>query len=723
MAFPSFQQLDYTDCGPTCLKIIMKYYGKEVNTERLRELTYKRKTGVSLLGLSDAADKLGFRSCGHHLSYDELQHITLPCIAHWNGDHFVVIYKIKNNEVHISDPARGLIKYQKDEFLSFWSQALENSDRLGYVLSLIPTGGFDDLNFGQPRKLNFSFLFGYIKPYRKLIFQLFLSFIITTILSLIFPFLTQSMVDVGIGTGNKRFVILILVAQIFLTIGQTASNFIRGWIMLYFGSRVSLTLVTDFLIKLMKLQIPFFTKRLIGDITQRITDNVRIQRFLTGSLVNMIFGILNFLVYSSILAYYFWQILLAFYLGSLVYFLWIVLFFSYRKKTDNAMFDLQAANQSSLYELVTAMPDIKLNNAEKPKRWDWERIQARLFNLQITSMKINQLQSGGSVFINQIKNIFISYLTVMAVIDGQLTLGMMMSIQYILGQLNGPVNEFIGFSQSTQDAKISLERLDEVYSLDDENESRELYNIGLDRMSEITLHRLDFHYEGPRSPKILDDINLTIPMNKTTAIVGASGSGKSSLLKLLMGSIIPTSGTIYLGRTDLAQCDLTTWRENFGAVTPESYLFSDTIVGNITMTDGAPDYEKLELAVKISNLEDYIDSQPKKYHTKIGSGGVGLSNGQKQRLLIARAVYRDPKFLFLDEATSALDANNEKKIIENLEFHFKKRTVVTVAHRLSTIKSADQIVVLHQGRIVEIGTHMELYTNKKHYYELVKNQV
>lgn len=723
MSFPFFKQLDYTDCGPTCLKIIIKYYGKDINTELLRALSYKRKTGVTLLGLSDAADKLGFRSQGHRLSFEELYHLNLPCIAHWNGNHFVVIYKIKKDKVHIADPAIGLVICEKDEFLSSWLEEDSSSTKKGLVLSLNPTSTFNDINLESTKKLNFSSLFNYIKPYRKLVFQLFLSFIIATILGLIFPFLTQSMVDVGIGTGNKQFVVLILVAQVVLTIGQTTSTFIRNWIMLYFGSRVSLTLVTDFLIKLMKLPIPFFATKLVGDISQRIMDNGRIQGFLTGTLINVIFSILSFLIYSSILAYYYWQILVMFYIGSLLYFLWITLFFKYRKKIDNEMFALRSANQSSIYELITAMPDIKINNAEKLKRWDWERIQAKLFNLQINSMKVNQIQSGGSIFINQIKNISIAYLTTLAVIDGKLTFGMMMSIQYILGQINGPISEFIGFSQSTQDAKISLERLDEVYSLANEDELREVDDMDLSKIDKISIHNLDFHYEGPRSPKILDDINLIIPRNKTTAIVGASGSGKSSLLNLLMGNIRPTKGSIYLGNANLDNCNLALWRENFGAVTPNSHIFSDTIVRNITMTDETPDHERLELAVKTANIEEYIDSLPKKYKTEIGAGGVGFSNGQQQRLLIARAIYKDPKFLFLDEATNSLDANNEKKIMENLQFYLKEKTLVAVAHRLSTIRSADQIIVLHQGKIVEIGTHDVLYRNKSHYFELIKNQV
>ena len=725
--FPHYLQPDAMDCGPTCLRIVAKYFGKHYNLETLRELTWKTREGVSLLTISDAAEKLGFRSQGVRLTLGQLVDIPLPSIIHWTQNHFVVLYKVKKKgprfEFHISDPAHGLIKYTQQEFIKFWASTRQNDEPAGIALLLEPTSDFYVEEGEKVNKTGFRYLFSYLKPYKKLITQLLLGFFVGSILSLILPFLMQAIVDVGIATNNLNFIVLVLIAQLVLTASQTAVGFIRSWIMLHTSARVSISLISDFLIKLMRLPIRFFDTKLIGDLRQRIEDNQRIQNFLTGNLISMSFGIFIFIIYSFVLAYYDWNILMVFYAGSTLYVVWILMFLKKRKEIDYKRFNVASANQSNVYQLITGMQEIKLNNCEKQKRWEWERIQAKLFKVSVRGMMLNQNQQAGSVFINQVKNILISFIAAKAVVDGSMTLGMMVAIQYIIGQLNIPINEFIGFIQAGQDAKISLERLGEIHQRDNEELLEEQKNYELPLRKDILIKDLSFHYEGPKSPRVLDDIDLIIPQNKITAIVGASGSGKTTLVKLLLGFYPPYEGRIEIGGIPLSQFSMEMWRSRCGAVMQDGFIFSDTIARNIAVADDYPDREKLKKAVDIANIGEYIESLPLRYNTKIGQEGSGLSQGQKQRILIARAVYKNPDYLFFDEATNALDANNEKVIMENLLSFFEGRTVVTVAHRLSTVKNADLIIVLDKGRIVETGTHEELAARQEAYYGLVKNQL
>ena len=726
--FPFYQQPDAMDCGPTCLRMVAKFYGKHFSMNVLRDMTFQTREGVSLLTLSDAAEKIGFRTIGARLGISQLEQIHLPALLHWNQNHFVVLYKIagkgkKEREYQVADPADGLVKYSSKEFKRFWATTVSDDEPAGVVLLIEPTPSFYREDGEPENRAGLGFLMKYLRPYRKLITQLLLGFLTGSLLSLLFPFLTQAIVDVGITTNNLSFIVLVLVAQLVLMVSQTAVGFIRSWIMLHVSARVSISLISDFLIKLMKLPVRFFDTKMIGDLRQRIDDNQRIQSFLTTNLVNMSFGIFIFIIYSFVLAYYSWSILAIFYAGSALYVLWISLFMKKRKELDNRRFEEAAANQSNVYQLITGMQEIKLNNCEKQKRWEWERIQARLFRVSVKALMLHQNQQAGSVFINQTKNILIIFVAARSVLDGNMTLGMLVAVQFIIGQLNGPIQDFISFVTAAQDARISLDRLGEIHDKENEEDVATPRNRELPSIKELYIDNLMFQYEGPKSPKVLEGINLHIPENKVTAIVGPSGSGKTTLIKLLLGFYKPVDGKIRLGDIDLNQYSMEWWRRNCGVVMQDGFIFSDTIANNIAVGESSPDKARLLRAVEMANIRETIESLPLRYNTKIGQEGIGLSHGQKQRILIARAVYKDPAFLFFDEATNALDAINEKVIIENLSGFYKGKTVVVVAHRLSTVRDADQIIVLQEGKIAETGTHGNLVKKRGAYYNLVKNQL
>ena len=736
MQFPFFRQLDAMDCGPTCLRMITKYYGRSCSMQQLRSLSYSTREGVSLLSLCEAAETLGFRSRGVRVTWEQLRdEVTLPCIIHWNQKHFVVVTGISRKSrfsflskrkegdevVQIADPAHGMLSYTKGEFLKCWiAQGNE-----GIALLLEPSTQFykeeEDKKNHNIRK--FGYLLNYLRPYRKFIIQLLLGMLTGSLVSMIFPFLTQSIVDYGIGNSDLNFIGMVLVAQLVLTFGQTANEMIRSWIMLHVTTRVSISLISDFLIKLMRLPISFFDSKMVGDIMQRMGDHNRIQTFLTTSLVNILFAFITLVIYTVIMATYNPVILLVFFAGSILYIGWVLLFLKNRRTLDYKRFQQASANQSNIVQLITGMQEIKLNNCEKQKRWEWERIQAKLYKVNIKGLILNQNQMVGATFINQTKDIIISFLTARAVVRGEMTLGMMMAVQYIIGQLNAPIQLFIGFIQSAQDAKISLERLSEIHEIEDEEKPEEQKIREIPSGKDIVLKNVTFQYEGPNSPKVLKNINLEIPANKVTAIVGTSGSGKSTLVKLILGFYKPVNGEIALGGVSLGSYSQQQWRKRCGVVMQEGFIFSDTIAGNIGIGDEIPDAVKVDKAVATANIQSFIEALPLRYDTRIGSDGHGLSTGQKQRILIARSVYKNPDYIFFDEATNALDARNELVIMDNLNEFFKDRTVVVVAHRLSTVKNASQIVVLEGGEIVEKGTHSELVRRKGIYFNLVKDQL
>ncbi len=721
--FPFYKQLDAKDCGPACLRMIAKYYGKNYNLQTLREKSYITREGVSLLGISDGAEAIGFRTMGVSLSFDQLvKEAPLPLIVHWKQNHFIVVYKIKKGRVYVADPAYGLIKYSKEEFKKGWLSGKAEGEAKGLALLLEPKPEFYTEKGEEVRKRSFQFLLKYLKNYKKFISQLLLGMLISSLLLLILPFLTQAIVDYGINNQDKGFIFLILLAQLVLIISRQSVDFIRGWILLHLSTRVNIFLISDFLIKLMKLPIGFFDTRLVGDLLQRIGDHRRIESFLTNSSLDILFSMFSLIVLGIVLAIYSIKIFFLFLIGSLLYFLWIYLFMKKRRELDFKKFAKQSEDQSKLIQIINGIEEIKINNADKKLRWEWEEIQASLFKVNVRNLSLNQYQQAGAVLINEIKNILITFLAAIAVVDGSMTLGMMLAISYIMGQMNTPINRLITFMRNTQDAKISLERLSEIHENKDEDQMDEFHPI-LDSDQGIFIKNLSFRYEGPHSPVVLNNLNLKLPHNSVTAIVGVSGSGKTTLVKLLLGYYPPTEGDIRIGEQSIKTVNSAAWRSKCGVVLQNGYIFSDTIAKNIALGEELIDTERLINSARIANINEFIEKLPLGYNTRIGQEGQMLSGGEKQRVLIARAIYKDPDYFFIDEGTSSLDANNEKVIMQNLEEFYKGKTVVIVAHRLSTVKNADQIVVLDQGKIVEKGNHQDLTRKRGKYYELVKNQL
>ncbi len=714
--------MDQMDCGATSLRIIFKFYGQLVSIHKIRKLCQTTRNGVNLLGISEAAEKLGFRTYGVRLSLEQLHEAELPCILHWNQNHFVVLYKIKNGRYYVSDPASHLIAYEKAEFLKNWYST--NQMHVGLCLLLSPGPSFYQLDEEEVNvSLKWSKILTYFYKYRKLFFQLVLGMVLGTILQLVAPFLAQSVVDIGINTRNIGFVNLILIAQLMLFVGSTSVAFIRSWIMLHISTRVNISILTDLLIKIMKLPMGFFDLKTHGDLMQRMSDQQRIEGFLTGSTLNTLFSLVNMLIFGTLLIIYNKLIFFIFFIATILYTGWILLFMQYRRQLDERRFKISSENQTYMVEMIQSIKDIKLNNAQKQKRWGWESIQAKVFQFKVKSLTLSQYQSVGSMAINQVKAILISYVSAKAVIDSELTLGGMMAIQYIVGMVSSPVEQLLGFMQSYQDAKLSLERLNEIYETDEEEDLKIDYLNKLPDDRTIEIKNLTFRYYGAGNDPIFKNLNLTFPAGKTTAIVGASGSGKTTILKLLLRFYQQEEGEILIGGRKLQQIDVSLWRDSCGSVLQDNYVYADTIEKNIAITDEFSNSDALKSAIKIANLEKFIDEQPFGLGTKIGTAGKGISQGQRQRLMIARAVYKQPEYIFLDEATNSLDANNEKSIIEKLNDFFTNRTVIVVAHRLSTVKDADNIIVLEKGEVMEQGTHLELTRKKGKYYELVKNQL
>lgn len=712
------------DCGPTCLRMIAKYHGKSFSQESLKRLANISREGVSLLDIADAAENLGFDTITVKIPLLKLKHdAILPCISFINQKHFSVIYKISDKYIYAADPAIGYIKYTFEEFEKIW---LEANSSEGIILMLQPTEKFfKQVEEGTSDKNSIWLLFSYLKSYRKLVAQLFFALLISTVVQTIFPFITQAIVDVGINTRNIHFLHLILLAQLALFFGRTISDFIKRWIVLHIGARLNLVILSEFLAKMMRLPLSYFDSRLLGDTMQRIEDHTRIERFLTSSTLSIIFSGFTFIVFTAILASYSIYTFLVFILFSLVYVLYTFTFLSKRAVIDYKRFSRLAENQSDLFQLITSMPEIRLNNAEEIKRRDWESTQIKLFRLNISSLRLIQFQEGGGAFINEFKNILIIYITATAVMSGQISLGMMLSIQYIIGLLNAPILDFTAFLRDYQDANLSLGRIKDVQSIQTEEE---MFYDGINPASvpakaDIVIQGLKFRYGGSRSPYVLSGLDLIIPHGKVTAIVGASGSGKTTLMKLILKFYKLNEGTISLNTTNIAHIDSKEWRSKCGVVMQDGVIFSDSVLNNVCIGDPDADVDRAITALRMANIYEFISDLPLGINTKIGNNGIGLSQGQRQRILIARAIYKEPRYLFFDEATSSLDANNEKAIVRNLDVFFKGKTVLIIAHRLSTVRNADQIIVLDRGVVTELGNHAMLVNQQGKYFELVKNQL
>ncbi|RWZ86531.1 MAG: peptidase domain-containing ABC transporter [Hydrotalea sp. AMD] len=719
------------DCGPACLKMITQFYGKAYSLEYLRQECFLSREGVSLLSINDAAEKLGFRTLMVNLTLKNLtENSPLPCILHWNQDHFVVLYQIKRKlfnssklNFRIADPAYGLISIDKDTFFKSW---ISTVDEKGTSLLLEPTPEFLKKNEVKEKNKGYTFLFRYLKPYKKYIVQLLIGMFITSLISLTFPFLTQVLIDIGVTDKNLSILYLILLSQLFLFTGNTIIEIIRSWLLLHINARVTLNIISDFLIKLLKLPIKYFDTKAIGDISQRISDHHRIENFLTNSTLSTLFSIINIVIFSLVLSFYNIKILFVFIVFSILAITWIFLFQKKRKQLDYKRFARNKENQDKLFEMITGMQEIKLYGSETSKRWEWEQLQVKYFKLNIKSLALEQYQQSGFIFFSHLKNIIISYIAATEAIKGNMTIGVLLSISYIIGQTNSPLEQLVSFIKSAQDAHLSMDRLQEIHNkTDEENNKTNKFQQQITNIlhQDIKLQDLSFQYEGPNSPFVLKDINLTIPKGKITAIVGTSGSGKTTLLKLLLNFYQPVKGNILIGNDNLQSLSPKFWRKQCGIVMQEGFIFYDTITKNIALDGKELDYNAMENAIRITNLQEFINELPLGYTTKIGSSGVILSGGQKQRILIARSVYKNPNYLFFDEATSNLDANNERQIMDNLNDFFKGKTVLIIAHRLSTVKNADQIIVLEKGKIVEVGNHEKLVRIKGKYFELVKNQL
>jgi ATP-binding cassette subfamily B protein len=721
--FPHYSQLDYRDCGPTCLRMIAKYYGKTFSREFLREKASITKTGVTMAGIAEAAEAIAMRTLGMRISLESLvTEAPTPFIVPWRQKHFVVVYKTSKTKIYVADPAQGLLTYSHEDFKKAWTNTTDNT---GFVLLLEASPQFYAFAEDKTKTKGFSFLLPYFRPYKKLIRQLFIGLMVATIIQFILPFLMQTVVDVGVNNRDIPFIYLILISQLVLIFSQTLVSIFREWLLIHITSRFNIKMISDFLFKMLKLPVSYFDTRNTGEHLQRITDHTRIQNFVSSSTLNMIFSMITFIIFNCILAYYNLKIFTVFIVGATLYVGWTFFFLKKRAELDYKRFDEASQSQNSLIQIINGVKEIKINNSQRKNRWKWEYNQISLFKTSLSTLKLAQYQSIGATFINEIKNIVITFLAAKAVVDGNLTLGMMISTQYIVGQLNLPLSNFIIFIQTWQDAKISLERLSQVHTRDDEDLATAKKSNELPDTKTIEIKDLSYRYGGKSTPFVLKNVNCIIPEGKTTAIVGASGSGKTTLMKLLLKFYVPTSGSINIGSVDLNNINNDFWRLNCGAVMQDTFMFNDTIGGNISESEQNEmiDRDKLNNAAFVSNIGDFIQKLPNKYNTELGTSGIRLSGGQEQRIMIARAVYKDPFYLFFDEATSALDANNEKVIMENLNTFITDKTAIIVAHRLSTVKNADKIIVLENGEIVEQGNHNDLTKLRGKYYELVKNQL
>ena len=726
--FPHFRQLDAMDCGPACLRMVAHHHGKRISQAALRQACNIGKAGVSMRGIAEAADGVGLRAMAVKLRFTRLAtEAPLPCIVHWEGRHFIVVHRVSRSKVEVADPASGLVSYNHADFQKGWLHGAESPESSGLVMLLEPSPQFfrpTSVADGDADKQNGLHHFAaYLWPHKRLLIQVALCLLVGLGINLITPFLAQSMIDLGIGNLDLKLVTILCLAQLMMAVGQTASNLLQGWLLLHIGSRLSLGLITDFLRKLLRLPLHFFDTRTAGDIMQRVGDHTRVQQFLTSATLGAAFSLISASVFGVILAFYsplVLGVLLTFTTLSTV---WLLMFLKIRRSLDMKTFEIKSKEQDKLVEIVTGIQEVKLQNLEQQKRWEWEELAVRQFRVTQRALVINNIKDAGHTAIDTVGGLLVFGLIARGVIKGELSLGMMMSTQFILGQIAAPLKQLVGLIDSAQDARLSLERMGEIQRHEEEKHFLEAKSSDVPVGHDLYVHDLAFRYSGAGARDVLRHIHLRIPAGQTTAIVGSSGSGKTTLMKLLLGLHAPQSGGIYVGQTPLEAIDPRRWRENCGAVMQDGFIFPATIAANIACSPGGVNEAMLRAAAWMANLTDWIGSLPLGFNTRIGEDGQGLSGGQKQRLLLARAIYKNPAYLILDEATSSLDASNERTIMENLERFNQGRTVVVIAHRLSTVRHAQQIVVLHQGQIVEVGNHQSLVAARGYYYRLVANQL
>ncbi|MEZ4888020.1 MAG: peptidase domain-containing ABC transporter [Chitinophagales bacterium] len=720
--FPLYRQLDSSDGGITCLRMVAKYYGKKYSLRFFKEKYSTSKAITSLKDISILAEDIGLNTIITACTFEKLKKsIILPCIVKWNRHRTVVVYKITKKKVYVADPYSGYITYDLNEFAKNWLSTITKGDPKGLILQLETTPKFENTAQSQEEQKKVQFFQPYFSKYKKYFVQLLFGILGASLLQLVSPFLTQSIVDIGIKTSDINFIYLIVVAQFMIILGKTTIDFIRNWIVLHISTRIKIFIISDFLKKLIKLPISFFETKKMGDLMQRISDQRRIEAFYTTSTLDTLFSLINIFIFGIILLIYNSYIFFVFLIGSILHILWIVLFFNKRKELDFKIFRQSASNQNTLIQIFTGIQEIKLNNYGLQKRWEWESIQAELFKIHTKILALEQYQQIGVVVFSELKNIIIILIAAQSVVLGEMTLGMMMAVMYITGQLNSPISQISSFLKKAQDAHLSIERLIEVHRNDDENKGTSSSHL-VSFNENIEIKNLYFSYDIKEN-FVLKNVSITIPNEKVTAIVGASGSGKTTLLKLLLKLYQPTKGSINIGNVHLTKINHDIWRQTCGVVMQDGFIFSDSIAKNIVLDEEDINKEILIKAVEMANIRDFIETLPENYNTKIGRDGRSLSGGQKQRILIARAIYKNPNFLFFDEATSALDARNERIIVDNLNTFYKGKTVLIVAHRLSTVQNADQIIVLDNGQIVETGTHNELISLKGEYYRLVRNQL
>ena len=718
-------------CGIACLRMICAYWGKNYSMDYLSRICGASREGVSMLAVSESAGELGLKSVSARLTLKQLSEVALPAILHWEQKHFVVLYRIKCRRrketlYYVADPGKGLTRYGEKEFAEGWLSYHSWDVGKGVAMMLEPTPDFfrREIPEGDARcGRSLVFLWSYFKRYRHYFGQILLGLSVGSLLQLLFPFLTQSIVDVGIANKDLGFIWFVLLGQFTLIASQTFLDFVQRWILLHISMRINISLVSDFFIKLLKLPMGFFDTKLMGDLLQRVGDHKRVEQFLTTDSLTVLFSLFTFIVFGVVLLLYDPLIFWIFLAGSLLYGVWIAFFLSKRKMLDYELFEKQAENNNKTYQFITSMQEIKLQDCECRRRWEWEDVQAGLFRIQTRNLKLRQTQEAGGIFITQVKNILITVLAATAVIDGQMTLGMMLAVQYIIGQLNGPVERLMNFIYASQDMKISLDRIDEVHRQMNEEDDKSALRDYPDENRDLSFRHVVFSYDPHDPRKTLDDVSFTIPKGKVTAIVGESGSGKTTLLKLLLGYYPPLKGEIRIGDTPLDRFSMKWWRRRCGVVMQDGVLFSESIIRNIAVDDREIDGNRVLEVANLACVRDFIKDLPLSYGTIIGPDGMGLSQGQKQRVLIARAMYKNPDYIFLDEATNALDANNEHVVVGNLSDFYRGRTVVIIAHRLSTVRYADQIVVMRDGKVAEVGDHESLLAKHGAYYYLVKKQM